>query len=180
MGTPVWAISLLIGGAFAQRLVADTLYLRFYSDAPLEKITAENTRGVYSFLDLATDSVFVRIKIRGFSFPNKLMEEHFNENYLESEKYPYAYFRGKLVAPVPYPTPGTYAVSAKGLLQIHGVAQERVLSGVFEIQPNGIVLLSGKAYVKPADHRIAIPRLLTQKIAETVEVTWWGRYKPAP
>lgn len=180
MGIRVWAISLLVGGAFAQRLVADTLYLRFYSDAPLEKITAENTRGVYSFLDLASDSVFVRIKIRGFSFPNKLMEEHFNENYLESEKYPYAYFRGKLIASVPYPTPGTYAVSAKGLLEIHGVAQERVLSGVFEVQPNGILLLSGKAYVKPADHSINIPRLLTRKIAETVEVTWWGRYVPAP
>ncbi|MCS6790474.1 MAG: YceI family protein, partial [Bacteroidia bacterium] len=132
----LWAWSLNFLLLPAQRYVSDTLYIRFYSDAPLEKIQAENTRGSQSWIDFSTDSVYVRVKIRSFSFPNKLMEEHFNENYMESERYPYAYFQGKLIAPFSPKEPGTYAVSAKGLLTIHGVTRERLLSGTFEVLPS--------------------------------------------
>ncbi|MCX7606871.1 MAG: YceI family protein [Bacteroidia bacterium] len=162
----------------AQRYEADSLIISFYSDAPLEKISAENQTGCYSYVDFRTDSVYVRVKIRGFSFPNKLMEEHFNENYLESDQYPFAYFQGKLIAPIPYTQPGTYAVSAQGVLLIHGVRRDRVLSGVYEVRSDGTLFLTGKFLVKPADHKITIPKLLWEKIAEEVEVSFRGRYIP--
>lgn len=165
--------------AFGQRYVTDSLIISFYSDAPLEKISEENAKGCYGYVDFRTDSVYVRVKIRGFSFPNKLMEEHFNENYMESEKYPYAYFWGKLVAPFPYQQPGTYAVSARGVLEIHGVRREALISGAYEVLPDGRLRLTGRFFVRPADYKIEIPRLLWQKIAEEVEVRFEGVYRPA-
>ncbi len=167
-----------INALLAQRFVTDTLVISFYSDAPLEKISAENRTGCYSYVDLGTDSVYVRVRIRGFSFPNKLMEEHFNENYLESDKYPYAYFWGRLVAPFPSDEPGTYAVSAAGQLTIHGVTREALISGVFTVESAGSLRLEGKFFVRPADFNITIPKLLWQKIAETVEVSFLGTYRP--
>ncbi|MEN2992678.1 MAG: YceI family protein [Bacteroidia bacterium] len=171
-------LGLLLGLLTAQRYQSDSLTIRFYSEAPLEKITAINSTGCQSWIDFSSDSVFVQVKIRAFSFPNKLMQEHFNENYLESERYPYAYFRGKLVTPFPYTTPGTYAVSAQGSLEIHGVAHQRVVTGTFEVQPDGRLRLEGKCWVRPADHKIKVPRFLWQKIAEVIEVTYYGFYSP--
>ncbi|MEN3041668.1 MAG: YceI family protein [Bacteroidia bacterium] len=150
--------------------------ISFYSDAPLEKISAENRTGCYSWIDFRTDSVYVRVRIRDFSFPNKLMEEHFNEEYLESDKYPYAQFWGKLVAPFPYKQPGTYAVSARGILEIHGVKREEIISGVYEVLPDGKLRLKGRFFVRPANYKIKIPRLLWEKIAEQVEVSFQATY----
>lgn len=161
---------------WAQRYKTDSLIISFYSDAPLEKISAENRTGCTGWVDFATDSVYVRVQIRGFSFPNKLMEEHFNENYLESERYPYAYFRGRLVAPFPHTQPGTYAVSARGTMEIHGVKKEEILSGIYEVLPDGRLKLSGNFLIRPADYKIKIPRLLWEKIAEQVEVRFRGLY----
>lgn len=168
---------LLCFSLWAQRYQTDSLIISFYSDAPLEKISAENRTGCYSWIDFRTDSVFVRVRIRSFSFPNKLMEEHFNESYLESEKYPYAYFRGKPIAPFPYRQPGTYAVGARGVLEIHGTKQERILSGTYEVLSDGRLRLTGNFFVRPADHKIKIPTLLWEKIAEQVQVTFTGLYR---
>ncbi|MCS7188714.1 MAG: YceI family protein [Bacteroidia bacterium] len=162
----------------AQSYHTDSLTISFYSDAPLEKISAENRTGCYSWIDFQTDSVFVKVKIRGFSFPNKLMEEHFNEDYLESEKYPYAYFQGKLVSSFPFQQVGTYAVSAEGTMEIHGVKKRQVLAGIFEVLPTGKLLLQGKFIVRLEDYKIRIPRLLWNKIAEEVEVSFRGIYRP--
>lgn len=171
------AALLFLAFSWAQRYTTDSLYISFYSDAPLEKISAENRTGASSWIDFATDSVYVRVRIRGFSFPNKLMEQHFNEDYLESERYPYAYFQGELVAPFPYMQPGAYAVSAQGILEIHGVRKERVLSGVYEVLPGGQLKLTGKFFVAPAEHKIKLPRMLWEKIADQVEVSFVGWYR---
>lgn len=173
----LYLVLLWLGTLAAQRLQTDTLVIRFYSDAPLEKISAENRTGCYSYIDLKTDSVYVRVRIRDFSFPNKLMQEHFNENYLESDRYPYAYFLGRLLASFPYDEAGTYAVSAKGRLTIHGVTREALISGVFTVDSAGSLQLEGKFFLKPADYNIEIPTLLWEKIAEVVEVSFRGTYR---
>ena len=170
-------ITLLLTG-YAQLYKTDTLYISFYSDAPLEKISAESRKGSYSVIHFGPDTVYVRVPIRSFEFPNKLMQEHFNEDYLESDRYPHALFRGKLVAPIPLTEPGEYAVSAEGDLIIHGKAQRRLLSGVFQVLPDKRVILNGKFIVRPADHNISIPKMLWQKIAEEVEVRFYGEYRP--
>ncbi len=172
-----YLITLILAG-YAQMYRADTLFISFYSDAPLEKISAESRKGSYSVIHFGPDTVYVRVPIRSFEFPNKLMQEHFNEDYLESDRYPYAYFRGKLVAPIPLGESGEYAVSAEGDLIIHGQAQRRLLSGVFQVLADRRVILNGRFLVRPADHRISIPRMLWQKIAEEVEVRFYGQYRP--
>ncbi len=171
-------LTTLILAGYAQMYKSDTLFISFYSDAPLEKISAESRKGSYSVIHFGPDTVYVRVPIRSFEFPNKLMQEHFNEDYLESDRYPYAYFRGKLVAPIPLNEPGQYAVSAEGELVIHGRAQHRLLSGVFQVLPDRRIILNGKFLVRPADHGISIPRMLWQKIAEEVEVRFYGQYRP--
>jgi hypothetical protein len=169
-------ITLILLG-FAQVYKPDTLGISFYSDAPLEKISAESRKGSYSVIHFGPDTVYVRIPIQSFVFPNKLMQAHFNEDYLESDRYPYAYFRGKLIAPIPLDTPGEYAVSAEGDLTIHGKTQRRPLSGIFQVLPDKRVILRGKFLVRPADHGIQIPQMLWQKIAEEVEVRFYGQYR---
>ncbi|MCS7296828.1 MAG: YceI family protein [Bacteroidia bacterium] len=163
--------------AWGQRYVTDTLIISFYSDAPLEKIAAENRTGCTSWVDFATDSVYVRVKVRNFSFPNKLMEEHFNESYLETDRYPYAFFRGKLVAPFPYTQEGTYAVSARGIMEIHGVQREEIVSGLYEVRKDQQLVLTGRFFVRPADYKIKVPRMLWEKIATEVEVSFRGIYR---
>lgn len=109
------------------------------------------------------------ITIRDFEFEKKLMQEHFNEKYLESEKYPKATFQG--VVKNFYPaTSGVQTVTAIGKLTIHGVTREVTISGTLENQNNTLQLHS-KFVVVLQDYRVEIPQLLWQNIAEQVEVT---------
>jgi len=143
--------------------------VKFFSDAPLEDIEAVNKAG-QSLLNTATGEVAVKIPIKSFVFPNKLMQEHFNENYMESDKFPYATFKGKINENVDLTKPGSYDVSATGKLNIHGVERDQtirgkliVLSGKMNLDANFDVLL--------ADHRIKIPEVVFMKIAEKIAVT---------
>lgn len=172
-----WLAVLGLTVGWAQLYETEELVISFYSDAPLEKITAENRGGCFGWVNFATDSVYVQVWMRGFSFPNKLMERHFNELYVESDKYPYAYFRGKLVASFPYTKVGTYAVSAKGVMEIHGVKRQEVLSGVYEVKPDGRLKLTGRFFLHPADYGVKVPTLLWQQIAKQVEVSFHGIYR---
>jgi len=167
----------LLAYSHAQLYKSDSVGVTFYSDAPLEKITADSRKGAFSVIHFGPDTVYVRIPIRSFEFPNKLMQSHFNEDYLESDKYPYAYFRGKLIAPIPVSQPGDYAVSAEGDLIIHGQTQRRFLSGVFTVLPDRRIILKSKLFVRPADHKIKVPQMLWQKIGEEVEVLFHAAYK---
>ncbi len=97
------------------------------------------------------------------------MEEHFNENYLESEKFPNAIFKGKIQESIDWTKVGTYDVSAKGILTIHGVSKERILNGKVTIDKNKIVLNSDFD-VMLVDHKIDVPKLVFAKIAEKIKV----------
>ncbi len=105
------------------------------------------------------------------------MQEHFNENYMESEKFPHATFKGKMNETVDFSKPGTSIVTATGVLNIHGVNQKRTLNGVLTVSDAGI-LLETKFDVLLADHKISIPRLVFNKIAEQIEVSTSFSYSP--
>jgi polyisoprenoid-binding protein YceI len=143
--------------------------INFFSKAPLEDIDAKNDK-VTSLLNSSTNEIAVRVPIQEFQFRNKLMQGHFNENYLESEKYPYATFKGKVNETIDYGKPGNYDVSATGVLNIHGVNQKRTLKGKMQITENNI-LLDTKFEVLLVDHKIKIPTLVFNKIAEKIAVT---------
>ncbi|SDM08961.1 hypothetical protein SAMN04488090_2579 [Siphonobacter aquaeclarae] len=154
--------------ARAQLFLTQTGETRFFSKAPLEDISAINKK-TGAVLNTQNGDVVVRVPITEFQFPNKLMQEHFNENYLESDKFPYAMFRGKLQDVPDLSKPGSYDVSAKGSFDLHGVKLDRVLKGKLVVDGEKITLTS-EFQVALVDHKIDIPKIVFQKIAETVDV----------
>jgi hypothetical protein len=139
------------------------------SDAPLELIEAKSNtlRGIIDPENQSFAWVVDVKTLKGFNSP--LQQEHFNENYLESNRFPNASFSGKIIEKVNFETSGTLLVRAKGILNIHGVEQERIIKAKLEISA-GQLRISSNFTVLLADHGIAIPRIVHQKIAEEVSV----------
>ena len=103
------------------------------------------------------------------------MEEHFNENYIESDKFPKATFKGKILSPPDVSKDGTYPVNAIGDFQIHGITRNRTITGTI-IVVNGVVTLNSEFTVKCADHHIDIPQIVFHNIAESIRVRVSGTY----
>jgi hypothetical protein len=150
--------------------------ITFFSKAPLEDISAVNPN-VMSLINPQSNEIVVRVPISKFEFPNKLMQEHFNENYLESAKYPVATFKGKINENLNWDKPGIYTVSATGILNIHGKDTQRTLKGIINIGEKNFKL-DTQFKVRLEDHLIEIPKLVFNKIAEEIEVSCQFTYKP--
>lgn len=140
----------------------------FFSETPLENIAAVN-KNVISLIDFGKGEIAVKMTMTDFKFQNHLMEEHFNENYMESEKYPSATFVGKFQEPIDISKNGIYEVVAKGQLTMHGVQKERILKGKLLVNANEITLVSD-FNVSLKDHNIEVPTLVITKIAEVINV----------
>lgn len=166
----VLTISLSATIAQAQAKLFSTISseVKFFSQAPLEDIEAINKQAS-SVINADTKDVAVRIPIKGFVFPNGLMQEHFNENYLESDKYPNGMFRGKIVEDIDFTKDGSYAVSATGKFNIHGVEHDQTVKGKLNIV-GGKITLDTNFDVLLVDYKIDIPKLVFQKIAEKINV----------
>ncbi len=150
----------------------------FFSSAPMEDIEAKTDKGV-SAINLKTGAVYFKVPVNTFQFRKKLMQEHFNENYLETEKYPYAEFKGKIVEPAAdISKEGAHDVTVEGVLSMHGVEKTYKEKGTITVQ-NGQIVSSSKFNVKLADHKIKIPTLVIKNIAEVVEVTVRATYSLA-
>lgn len=167
---------LMFSASHAQIFITTTAKAEFFSDAPLEDITAVN-QTVSSLVNTANDSVFVRIKNTGFVFQNALMKEHFNENYMESTKYPLSTFKGKINEDIDYTKEGTYQVSASGKLSIHGVEKTETIKGQLIVQ-KGTLRLTSQFNVHTSDFNIEIPKLVFEKLAEEIKVTFSADLKP--
>jgi len=153
----------------AQLYITTTGEVSFFSKTPMEDIEALN-KNVSSIINTSTNEVAVQMRITNFVFPNKLMQEHFNENYLESEKFPSATFKGKIKETVDLTVPGSYPISASGSATIHGVTRPIELKGT--IVSNGSTLaLTCQFEVKLVDYKIDIPKIVFAKIAEVIKVS---------
>lgn len=142
--------------------------ISFFSKTPVENIEAKSTQ-VLSVLNVNTRELVFRVTNTTFKFPNKLMEEHFNEKYIESEKYPNSTFKGKINEEIDLTKDGEYKVTVTGKLNIHGVEQDRIIPGTIVVKDGSISLIS-TFKVKEADHKIEIPKLVVAKIAEELDV----------
>ena len=150
--------------------------ISFYSSAPIEDIEAKTNQAV-SAINPQSGSVFFKVPVRSFQFDRDLMQEHFNSDYLESDKYPYAEFKGQISPIPPVGQDGTYPVAVTGQLTIHGVTKDYQTKGTLVLK--GTQLLATATFnVKLADHQIKIPTLLTRNIAEVVEVSVKAAYQP--
>jgi polyisoprenoid-binding protein YceI len=141
---------------------------QFSSETPLENIHAENKK-CQAILNTATGEIAIRMNMKDFVFPNKLMQEHFNENYIESDKYPNATFSGKVDKAPDYTKDGTYDVSATGKLTLHGVTKERTIKGKLKVE-SGKITISSDFEVPLTDHKIEVPQVVFVKIAQVISV----------
>lgn len=150
--------------------------VKFFSEAPLENIEAVNESAA-SIINTETGEIAVVIPIKMFEFEKALMQEHFNENYMESDIYKNASFKGKFDDIPDFNKTGVYDVSATGAFTIHGVEQTRTLKGKLSVKKNEVTLESIFP-VKLEDHDIEIPKMVFEKIAEVVEVNCTFNYEP--
>jgi polyisoprenoid-binding protein YceI len=155
-------------------LSAQTLYkasnasVSFFSKTPIEDIDGK-TETATTLINLENKDIAFMIQNNSFQFPNKLMQEHFNEKYMESEKYPMSSFRGNVQENIDLKIAGVYKVNVKGKLTIHGVVQERTIPGTITVK-EGSILMESNFTVKNSDHNIEIPSLVAAKIADELAV----------
>jgi len=160
------------------QILSREVVISFFSEAPLEDIKSESKEGV-SAIDTSSNKVYFKVPIRSFEFEKSLMQEHFNENYLESSKYPNAEFNGTIKEPVDLSRDGTYPVTVQGDLTIHNVRKSYTVKGEMKVR-GGEITAHAVFPVHVADHQIKVPRLVIKNIAEIVEVTINATYRPDP
>ncbi len=148
--------------------IADTGEITFYSYAPIEDINATCSQ-VNSIFNSVNGEIAFTLLMKGFIFRKELMQEHFNENYVESDKYPKASFSGSFSGDFSPAKDGLYHVTVKGNLTIHNVTRAIEQPATIEMI-NG--RLSGRAdfKIKPEDYNITIPSIVRDKIAADMTV----------
>jgi polyisoprenoid-binding protein YceI len=141
----------------------------FRSDAPLELIEAKSD-DLKGLIDFGNETFAFTINMSSFDgFNSALQREHFNENYMESVKYPRATFAGKMIEKVDITKDGDYVVRAKGKLNIHGVEQERIIRSLVNVK-SGVVTIQSQFSVLLQEHNIGVPKVVQYKIAEEIYV----------
>ena len=151
--------------------------ISIFSSAPIEDIAARTSSG-QSVYNAATGDLVFSVAINTFKFRKALMQEHFNSDYLESDKYPRATFKGKIQEHPDLTKDGTYQITATGVLDVHNVKQNRTIPGTLTVS-NGNVTMKSEFMVKCVDHHIDIPKLVFQNIAETIKVNITATYTAA-
>ena len=141
----------------------------FFSKTPALDIEALNKKAG-AILNTSTRDFAIQMRITDFQFPNKLMQEHFNENYMESERFPTTKFAGKIKEEVDLSKPGTYPVTAEGNLTIHGVTKPVQVKGTIVATATALQV-NFSFQVRTADYQIEVPTLVFDKIAETIAIS---------
>lgn len=153
---------------YAQDLyIAKDAKVSFFSKAPLEDIDAASEKAT-SLINIKTKQIVSKVAMKSFVFKKPLMQEHFNENYMESEKFPFGKFDGKILEDIDFSKDGTYPATVEGMLDIHGVIKPRTIKGTITIE-GGKIKVSTEFQVKVADHNIEIPKLVIENIAEVID-----------
>lgn len=150
----------------------------FFSKTPMENIEGTNNE-VTSMIDTSKGDIVFAVLVKSFRFEKALMEEHFNENYLESTKFPKATFQGKFTntQSINFTKDGTYTATVEGDLTMHGVKQHQTATGTITVT-NGKISAVSTFTIKLADYKIERPSLVADKISETIEIRVNCQYEP--
>lgn len=173
---PFLLLGLTSASVAQSKYLSKTSEVTFFSSAPLEDISAVNT-AMAGIVDFESKEFLMRIPIIKFDFPNGLMEEHFNENYMEIEKYPNATFKGTFPEEVNPDQSGTYTINCIGQLEVHGVIQDREIEVTLDISKKGIEASSAFSILLE-DHNIDVPKIVFQNIAEEIDVKIKATFDP--
>jgi polyisoprenoid-binding protein YceI len=152
--------------------------ISFYSKTPVENIEGVNNE-VTSMIDTGKGDIVFAVLVKSFHFEKALLEEHFNENYMESTKFPKATFQGKItnVSAINFTKDGTYPATVEGDLTIHGIKQKQTATGTITVSKGKISAISTFT-IKLADYKIEIPSLVADKISSTIEIRVNCQYEP--
>ena len=150
--------------------------ITLFSSALIEDIKAVTSTGV-SVYNAATGELDFSVSISSLQFDKAFMQQHFNSDYMESDKYPKAIFKGKIQEHVDVTKDGAYIVNAAGELTVHGVTQTRIIQGSLTVK-NGVITMTSEFIVKCGDHHIDIPQILFYHIAENIKINVSATYSP--
>ncbi len=158
---------------FAQTYMTRTAKVSFNATSPKspEKIEAVNNE-VASILNAKTGDFVFQVPVKSFKFERELMQQHFNENYMESDKFPKSDFKGKVtdMSAVNLAKDGTYNVTVAGKLTIHGVTKEVSVPGTITVKGKEATAKT-KFNVKMADYNIAVPAVVADKLAKEAAIS---------
>jgi len=168
----------LLSTADAQKYITRDGYISFFSSTPLEDIKADNNQ-VASVLDISTGDMVFQVLIKSFRFEKALMQEHFNENYMESDKFPRSTFTGKItnIGSIELTKNGTYTVTVEGNLTMRDVTKKVTSQGTLEVA-QGLIIAESKFNITPEDYGIRILAVVRNNIAKIIEVTVKMTYAP--
>jgi hypothetical protein len=177
----IFLIVLLISGVIAvnaQKYMTKNGFIGFYSHTAMEDIKGDNNQ-VVGLLDVSTGEMVFQALVKSFHFDRALMEEHFNENYMESDKFPKSMFKGKItnLASIDFSKNGTYDAIVEGDLTIHDATNKITTKGTIEVTGAGINA-NAKFNIVPEDYKINIPGVVREKINKNLEVTVTMKYTP--
>jgi hypothetical protein len=152
--------------------------ISFFSKTDIENIDAVSNQ-VVSVITPQTGSIAFSVLITGFQFKKALMQEHFNENYMESSKYPKATFKGTItdISKVDFTKDGSYNVSVTGDLNIHNVTNKVTVPGIITVK-GGKISATTTFKVKLEDYKISVPKLVENNISKTIEIKVDCNYNP--
>lgn len=153
----------------SQIYMADSCRVSFFSATSMEDIYAVNTLSK-PIMSATTGDIQINISNRDFVFQSRLMGDHFNKDYMETDKYPHTTFKGKVNEQIDYAKDGINQVTVTGTMDMHGVQKTITIPGTITIQ-NGTIFLLAKFNVKMVDYNINIPSILGDKLTDHVAVT---------
>jgi hypothetical protein len=168
----LWLGTVVVSLSFAQNKYIEKNGVLIFeaSEKLFEEVKAENS-SVTAIYNVETNQIAALALMKGFHFENSLMEEHFNENYIESNTYPKATFKGDLLDFDPQTDLGTNSTSVKvkGVLELHG--KQKTIETTLNVQKvDGVIWMKGSFTVDPLDFGIEIPKIVRNKIAKEVKV----------
>jgi len=190
------AVALLVSGgnSFAQKIWENTRgQVNFFSSTPVEDIEAvskvSGASGLQAIINTEAGTIAFKVPMKTFTFKNSLMQEHFHENYMETDKkvtkgdkidYPNrnGQFQGTMEPKIDFSKPGKYNIRAKGKFTIHGVTVDREFIGTMEVKSDQTAQLKSSMEVPLAEHNIERPQMLLMKIAEKIKVDVDFTFKP--
>jgi polyisoprenoid-binding protein YceI len=154
--------------AYAQIYMAKTCEISFFSKTPIEDIAAVN-KTTKPMFNTATGDLQMKLGMTAFVFEKPLMQEHFNENYVESDKFPYAFFKGKINEKIDFTEDGKHKVTATGKMTIHGVEKDKTIEGFLTVDMNKIIL-SSEFKLDFTEYGVVIPALYSGVIPPVTDV----------
>jgi polyisoprenoid-binding protein YceI len=157
---------------FAQdKYFTKTGKISFFSKGQMEDIEAKN-KTVTAVIDTKSGAVQFAVQMKGFEFAKQLMQQHFNENYVESDKYPKGEFKGSISnnSEIDYTKDGTYNAKVKGKLTIHGVTKDVETTGKVKVD-GGKLDVTSDFNILLSDYNIKIPSIVQDKLSNSIKIS---------